>query len=247
LKKSDSVIEYFLLYFYNDVPKGGTMRYLKNLGGALLLLVTSSVSAIPMTGIISTVIGGGMTGTGSWANGGAVFSYSVEQLSSGNWQYDYRWTAMAKDLSHIIIGVSPSFTELNVLNGTTAGWELDTFGAAQGASNVGIPGDLYGLKFPGFDLDDFFTIVTDRAPVWTSVYAKDGKDVRGTIDVFAYNDSFGLSTTVPIDSVQPFGFILGPDSVGGGGGNIPEPSTLPLALLGLAGFAFRRKVRIQPT
>ena len=210
---------------------------------ALVMFFTSSgvATAAPITGSISATTGGGMFATESWANNPkATLTWSVSSQTVGQdvlWTYHYQFTVGAKAISHVLFQVSDTFTEKNIFEGTTPfgnGDGLGTWGD-EGKSSPGILSTLYSIKFGGNDLDDEFTIVTDRAPMWGSFYAKDGKDEGG--EVYAYNTSFGLTSTVNIFGTAPQGFVLVPDTRGGDGGggegNVPEPGSLALAGAGL--------------
>lgn len=194
----------------------------------LALLVFSAslpASATAITGAIDSDPGDGMFATAGWSDGNASLSWSVKQLGS-SWIYDYGWSTTRKELSHIIFGVSETFTAANVLEGTSSGWELGWFGD-EGNSNPGIPDLIYGMKWEGDGLYDMFRLVSDRAPMWGDFYAKDGKD--GGDNVYAYNSSYGLSSDALPEGTAPYGFILVPDTVTS---PIPEPHTLALFGIG---------------
>lgn len=231
---------------------------MKNVLFALTLCMfwVSQGWALPFSFSGSLTNTNGLSATASW-NQFAEFSWLVDNTTNDNlWTYQYHWKTNNKELSHIIIEVSSNFKDNNIYSGTTSPNILGTFGQ-QGNSNPGIPGDIYGLKF---DLSpaskDFsFTIVTDRAPMWGNVYAKDGKD--GGADVYAYNIGF-LQTPPTFDLAgMPMGpifdgyaWVLVPDTFSNGNGTgqtdpIPEPSTILLLGAGLAGLGIwhrRRKV-----
>ena len=206
----------------------------------------TTVMAVPITGAITAP--GSMFGTGQWATG-STLSWNVSQGVDSLWTYSYHFVVPAKNISHILIQASDTFTSSNIKAGTTTGFELGTFGD-EGNSNPGIPTNLYGLKFPGFDVDDTFTIVSDRAPMWGSFYAKDGTSggPGGGVDVYAYNSMFGSSSSADIFGTAPSGFILVPDTVT----VIPvpdevlEPGTISVLGAGFLGLAFvRRKKQIS--
>lgn len=238
------MLKYCPLYTSTEVIRRIEMRRL--IGGVVVLFMflgMSVASAAPITGSIDSDTGGGMYGTAAWDDGNAELDWSVS-FSGGLWTYVYDFDVTAKAISHAIFQVSETFTSSNVKSGTTSGWLLDTWGT-QGNSNPGIPSNLFGLKFAGNDTTGDFTIVTDRAPMWGSFYAKDGKD--GGNDVFAYNVNFGGTSSASIYGQAPYGFVLVPDTKDGDNHQIPEPGSF--ALLGLAtmGLAFVRKKIFEVT
>jgi len=207
-------------------------KWLSMLAGAAALFALPASAAL--IGSINSGPGGGMVATEQWANGGASLSWEVYQTPDNLWHYDYDWEGDIKALSHIIIGVSLTFTESNIFPGTTTPHELNTFGS-QGNSNPGIPGPLYGIKFDtSNDPTEFdFSIVSDRAPTWVDMYAKDGVNGGPSNPVYAHNASFGncLSNQTPATG-SVFGCILGPDTRT----DIPEPLSLALLGFGAAGL-----------
>lgn len=214
-----------------------------------LLFSAAMFSALPASaglitsGSINAGDGGGITGFGSWDSPLTTLTWSVSELESGLFQYLYDFGVPLKDTSHIEFQVSTTFTTANVFEGTTSGWLLGTWGDS-GNSDPGIPSLLYGLKFEGDGLDTSITIVSDRAPMWGSFYAKDGVDNEAGVktDVFAYNTSFGLTSVASITGIAPFGFLAVPDTEDHI--TVPEPSSLAimaLAMLGAVGFQNRRK------
>ncbi|AJY71067.1 hypothetical protein RW64_16570 [Geobacter sulfurreducens] len=205
---------------------------------ALLLALTSNAHAALITaGSITASAGGGLYATDGWADGSTVLSWTIDRTGS-TYTYDYIFTVPKKEISHVILQVSESFTAANLLPGTTAGWALDYYSAtAQGSSNPGMPASIKGLKWNTAGISTAWRIVTDRAPTDGNFYAKDGKDK--SIDVYAYSGtSIGFTSTVPV-----------PDTLSGqGSGENPVP--LPPALLlmgsGLAALGAVRSARKQP-
>ena len=218
------------------------MKTLKQTLVAMALFFGSMTTAmaIPITGAVTAP--GAIIGTADWATG-STLTWNVSQGIDNLWTYSYRFQVPSKDISHIIFQVSDTFTSSNIKAGTTSGYNLGTFSSAIGNSNPGMPSPLYGLSFPGFDVDDTFVIVSDRAPMWGSFYAKDG--VSGGTNVYAYNASFGTSSSVDILGTAPYGLILVPDTVT----VIPvpdevevfEPGTISVLGAGLFALAFVRR------
>lgn len=204
-------------------------------------LMTGAAQAAPLVGSVNAGDDGGLTATSPWSNGlfDAALGWKVYETAAG-WVYDYGIFVPAKKLSHVIIEVSETFTAANILQGTTDGWELGYWGD-EGNSNPGIPEILYGLKFDSNNFLDAFKIVTDRAPMWGSVYMKDGKFFGH--DVYAFNDNFGGRSEGSIYGQAPDGFILVPNTVTS---QVPEPGSLALLSLGLvgAGFTMNRRSKM---
>lgn len=212
------------------------------LGPALVLVFAASCFGVPTFSGSLTGDGGGITATDGWDDAATTFSWEVTDNSDGTWTYNYVFDIPRKDISHLIIEVSDSFTLENYLSGPTP--DLQTYSSTtQGSSNPGMPDLLYGLKFEAPDETGTFEIefVSDRAPVWGDFYSKDGKDQQGTIDVFAFNTGFGDPDSDPNDPPAngSVGFhILVPDTFTeppNGGPVIPAPAAALLSTLG-AGF-----------
>lgn len=210
----------------------------KTIIGLALAMTFSVASALPVTGSIDSDTGGGMYATGGWSGGNAELSYAVSE-SGGLFTYVYHWVTESKDLSHIIFGVSDTFTSSNLFSGTTAGWELGTWSNAQGNSNPGIPSPLYGLKFAGTDTDETFTLVSDRAPICGDFYAKDGRD--GGQNVYAFNSAYGSGMVDCLGSGESLdGYVLVPDTKTS---RVPEPGTMALLGVGMIGLMLRKKTK----
>ena len=207
---------------------------------SIVLLCSSEAAAYPLYwGSVSS--GNGLVGTARWASK-VTFSWDIEFDDIDDvWKYDYTLRVPRKSISHIVIETSSTFTEENLFAGTTDYDELGLIGA-QGNSNPNIPESVYGIKFePEHKTTTYyFSIVTDRAPVWGDFYAKSGRKARGKWNT-VYNAGFTSPDSDPDSFFYPpsngsvGGHVLVPDTLAfipdDGPTNIPEP--LSLILLGL--------------
>ena len=189
--------------------------------------------------------------------------YSVEQGITdgdiGKWKYTYTWTDIkvgdnkAKDLSHFVIEVSPSFTASNLLSWTgSANLEgPKNHGPGYDSGNPGMPTATYGLKFKPTSKTPSLTVtlVSDRAPEWGDFYAKSGGGQMPDA-IIAYNAGFGESHAIDLanftkgcDGGAASGcsnMILRPDTVSN---VVPIPAAAWLvgsALVGLAGLSRKK-------
>ncbi|RJR32986.1 MAG: PEP-CTERM sorting domain-containing protein [Desulfobacteraceae bacterium] len=183
--------------------------------------------------------GGGITATDGWNDVSTRLSWSVSDVGvqNGNilWQYNYLFEVPTKEISHIIVEVSPEAADndFTILSGSSAG--VQVYGD-EGGSNPNIPETMWGIKFEDGSLSLAASFQTTRSPVWGDFYAKDGRD--DGIDVTAWNDGFTAGDIDPIDppangSVSYH--ILRPDTQSF---QVPEPSTMLLfgiSIIGLAG------------
>jgi hypothetical protein len=145
-------------------------------------------------GTLTAGSGGGLVGTGEWNSTSTILTWTVTAPDTSapgqHWNYVYTFTVPSKAVSHVIIEVSGTFGPSNIFSGTTAPYVLQYFGPDydKGNSNPGMPSSYQGIKWDttGGPLSFSWTIVTDRAPMWGSFYAKDGKD--GGNKVYAYSN-----------------------------------------------------------
>ena len=189
--------------------------------------------------------GDGLIGFEAWSD--ATLSWEVDDTTNpGAWTYQYTFTVCQKDISHVILEVSETFTPDNLLS-QSVGYTMDPdapkWYGGNGNSNPGIPQDLFGIKWDDVGALTFSkTIVTNRDPMWGDFYAKSGKDDGEW--VYAYNTNFGVAPgAIPIGSGNAGGWILVPDT-SGTGGEVPLPSAVWLLGSGLIGLAgWNRKAR----
>ncbi len=210
-----------------------------------MLLFPAASRADLYSGSLNAGTDGGLLGTEQWNSVSTVLTWSITyQQQNSNWiyTYNYTFTVPKKDISHVITQVSESFTTGNIFGGTTLNYSLATYSSSNGNSNPGMPASYLGLKW---NTDDVlgkdapaktfsWTIVTDRAPMWGSFYAKDGKS-GGSNGQFVY--------------AYATGNVSVPDTQNG-----PPPVPLPAsawllgsALAGLVGIKLRlrRAVRVR--
>jgi len=213
-----------------------------------LIAVLLSLSFMPQaswadlySGSLNAGADGGLVGTEPWNAASTVLSWGItyEQQADNKWIYTYKYTFSVpeKDISHVIIQVSDSFTKENVLEGTTEYWALGTYSSTDGNSNPGMLGSYLGLKWNTEEVlgkdakatNFTWIIVTNRAPMLGSFYAKDGKDSGNW--VYAYAD----------------GNVSVPDSTSTVPSPLPPCCWAPglLGLLGVKAGLFRVRGRVS--
>ncbi len=232
----------------------------KILQGAMLALALNSTPLLADGSItLSTPIGDGIFATGGWsAEGGRGFSITSTWTTNadGSIHFAYHISAdpssdlLSKGISHLILGVSPNvpLDEIIIPGTFTATGGTDMHAVAlqidgdapktysgTDPSNPGLPGSLYGIKWDvpqeeaGTSL--WFEFDSLRVAKLGNFYAKDGKDGRSKIDVYAYNSGLNGGDD----------FIWVPDSERVT--LVPEPSTYATlgALLIVAVWAAKRR------
>lgn len=210
----------------------------------------------------TTGSGGGLQwnpAAGIWSDGGFKISWDI---TNNGTDYTYKYTldtplSGSAKLSHWLLELSPTDANGNSLESY---WEsvfvtktqgnytdigigpiaANEVGPATGATNVGMPSSLWGVKFTR-DTDLTQTVVqftTTQAPVWGDFYARDGGGT-GAGTIYAYNLGFGTDPTA--GTTNFLDWIARPD---GDSSVLPEPGSLALFSLVLTGWGagtFRAK------
>lgn len=215
----------------------------------LLVVALASIAFAQMamgasySGTLSTPVELG--GSGAWYLGSTI-NWVVTDLENGTWRYWYQLQVPVGEVSHFILETSPTFTRGDIVEGSASGnfasIYLGTWSSAQGSSNPGMPGEVYGIKF-----DETFGLITTiqfdsyRTPMWGDFYAKDGT-AGGLGQNYVFNAGFAAADPSLDDyplmdgsAYDPMRHILVPDTHT----VIPEFSTVALGALGLlpvAGF-----------
>jgi hypothetical protein len=192
----------------------------------LFVINTQSAKADLWSGSISTT-DGSIFATQAWAKG-STLTWTVTPDGS-LYHYQYTFTVPSKDISHFILEVSNTFTSANLLdqNGEPVNLgSIDYYNAeSEGNSNPNMPGTIKGIKFAATSITLNLSFYSNRAPMWGSFYAKDGKDNDNW--VYAYNSGFNGGDD----------FIGVPDTT-----TVPVPGAMLLGMLGLgaAGIKLRK-------
>jgi hypothetical protein len=234
-------------------------RYIVLVAIAVLTAPAALLADSISTGTRTVPETGGVFGSGCWDGAGLCnkktdngFQVSWDiRLSADPRYYDYSYTIsgtggapLSKELSHWILEVSDSFTELDIadvrVNGHAVGWELDMYTkTSNGASNPNLEAPIWGIKFDGGnDGVQTFTFNSTRVPVWGDFYAKSGAK-----DVLSYAYNVGIGTGPATDASDFTAWIMTPDSVD----RIqnPEPGSLILLGTGLLGIGFYARKKIS--
>jgi hypothetical protein len=178
----------------------------------------------------------GIIASGTWGTSNTALHWVITDNDDGWYTYQYSWYSLGKDLSHIIIELTPITWVLgdNIVL-SEFNYEIGDDGIGQfspGPGNPEMPAlGIYGIKADLLeDTWNFvFSFNTQQAPVWGNFYAKSGD---GT---YAYNTGFA--------DLEDGVFIPRPDGM-----SVPEPSTMLLlgvGLIGLAGIGRKKFVKKQ--
>jgi hypothetical protein len=203
---------------------------------ALLFMLAATASAqLSFHGFLRTETG--VDGTGPWDTNFKI-SWWVEQQLDDSWHYSYHLTdtlgnALGRAVSHFQIEVSPNVTP-NDFWGFGGAWLfMDETHNGMSFSN--------SLKLDyGNDGQTEWSFYSTRAPVWGDFFAKGGSTGGSDgIMLYAWNTGFYDADPADAPSNGSIGYkILRPDT---STEIIPEPGTLGLIVLGLAGLAVARK------
>ncbi len=193
-----------------------------------------------LTGSRDSIItpSGGITAQDGWIDGAFELSWVITPVNS-HWEYVYTVLTAQKEISHFILEVTEDGNPFNTFG------ETDTFSGPEtwsgGPGNPDMPNPIYGIKFDftePLSLNQTFTIISDRAPVYGVSYAKDGREGGATgewavawsnaLNYAAYREDIGLTIN---------DYIVRPDS----GGVVPLPGAVWLLGSGLIGLAGIRK------
>lgn len=194
---------------------------------AVCVLAATPLLATPFKGSL-TSDDGGLDGLGVWADPGSTLSWSVEQNLNSSWHYEYTLSVTEKDISHVVVEVSETFTDDDYFN---ENWHekdgdptTDVGDYGTGNGNPDIPSTMHGLKFDE-TVGTSLTVSFDsfRVPVWGDFYAKDGKEGGPDGDTIQlWNAGLGADETVApyLDPIAPAAsgsidglHLLVPDSV----------------------------------
>jgi len=207
---------------------------------AVVLLAAGMLSTAQAVSTYSgslTYGGGGIAGVpgNSWLAGGTTFSWWIDANGDGTYTYTYQLQVPddSKEISHMTVEVSPTFTSdnlLEVLQGTIADDQPDDY--PKGGSDVGMPSPLWGIKFEGgdgsTDYDWMVSFLSDRAPVWGDFYAVDGK--KPGEETAIWNAGFAAADPLNPPANDSIGnHILVPDT----NGYVPAPGAVLLASVGM--------------
>lgn len=199
----------------------------------IFLIVLFPLSCLAHADYSGILIDSSLNASSVWSNGSSI-EWNIEQNFDNSWNYEYNIAVEDKDISHVIIEVTPNAAKsdfYNFNNGDYSGIEVGLF-ASNENSNPNMPTDIYGIKFEGYYKDSTnWTISFDtmRTPVWGDFYAKDGRSDGEWITM--WNDGFESEDNSQKHIMRPNGKDVA----------VPEPGSMILIGIGLAGVATWRK------
>jgi len=200
------------------------------------------------TGADGLLLGDGVwvtdPGKAGWVPAQIEWEVSQAGLNSP-WVYYYKVTVYKGALSHLIVEVSESFTDVYPVLydvGSTPSFSsrsVNTYYEG-GSGEPGMPDDVYGIKFDSFsdpsgDEDVKVAEVwfsSERGPVWGDFYAKDGAHGTAWNAGFVVDDPLSAAANGSV-----LNHLLVPDTFTTH--QIPEPTTMTFVGLCAAGLLMK--------